>query len=176
MPQESHLPFFYSPKILPRLILPFIHERNGSYGKSTQPPGQKKRAIVEFSSPNIAKEFHPGHLRSTIIGAFIANLYETMGWDVVRVNYLGDWGKQFGLLAVGWQKYGSEELLQAHPLKHLLDVYVKINAEFKPEEAARKQARDEGWDTAEIESRGLFAERNAFFKRMEDGDPDALAL
>jgi arginyl-tRNA synthetase len=132
--------------------------------------------IVEFSSPNIAKEFHAGHLRSTIIGAFIANLYESAGWDVVRINYLGDWGKQFGLLAVGWQKYGSEELLQAQPLKHLLDVYVKINAEFKPEEAASKQARDEGRDTADIESQGLFAERNAFFKRMEDGEPEALAL
>jgi arginyl-tRNA synthetase len=157
-------------------MLPFIHDRKESYGKSIAPGQKKKKAIVEFSSPNIAKEFHAGHLRSTIIGAFIANLYESTGWDVVRINYLGDWGKQFGLLAVGWEKYGSEELLQAQPLKHLLDVYVKISAEFKPEEAASKQARDEGRDTAEIESRGLFAERNAFFKRMEDGDQEALAL
>jgi arginyl-tRNA synthetase len=174
--RDSFLQFFYSPKILPRVILPFIHERRASYGRRTTSEQKKKRAIVEFSSPNIAKEFHAGHLRSTIIGAFIANLYETMGWDVVRINYLGDWGKQFGLLAVGWERYGSEELLKAQPLKHLLDVYVRINAEFKPEEAASKQARDEGRDTAEIESRGLFAERNAFFKRMEDGDPGALAL
>ncbi|KAK4034212.1 hypothetical protein C8A01DRAFT_18938 [Parachaetomium inaequale] len=175
VPLESYLQFFYSPKLLPRLILPFIHDRKESYSKSIA-PGQRKKAIVEFSSPNIAKEFHAGHLPSTIIGAFIANLYESSGWDVVRINYLGDWGKQFGLLAVGWEKYGSEELLQAQPLKHLLDVYVKINAEFKPEEAASKQARDEGRDTAEIESQGLFAERNAFFKRMEDGDQEALAL
>ena len=146
-----------------------------SYGQNPT-LGQKKKAIVEFSSPNIAKEFHAGHLRSTIIGAFIANLYEDMGWDVVRINYLGDWGKQFGLLAVGWEKYGSEELLQAQPLKHLLDVYVKINAEFKPEETASKKARDEGHDTAEIESKGLFAKRNLFFKQMEDGDESALAL
>lgn len=175
IPLQSHLQFFYSPKILPRLILPYISERKASYGRSTV-QGQKKRAIVEFSSPNIAKEFHAGHLRSTIIGAFIANLYENMGWDVVRINYLGDWGKQFGLLAVGWEKYGSEELLLSEPLKHLLDVYVKINAEFKPEEAASKQARDEGRDTAEIESQGLFSERNAFFKRMELGDQETLAL
>jgi arginyl-tRNA synthetase len=157
------------------VILPFIRARTDSYGKRG-PAQPKKKAIVEFSSPNIAKEFHAGHLRSTIIGAFIANLYESMGWEVTRINYLGDWGKQFGLLAVGWQKYGSEELLEAQPLKHLLDVYVKINAEFRPEEAASKQARDEGKDTAEIESKGLFAERNDFFKKMEDGDTDALAL
>ncbi|KAH6851013.1 hypothetical protein B0I37DRAFT_307959 [Chaetomium sp. MPI-CAGE-AT-0009] len=175
LPQDSYLQFFYSPKILPRLILPFIYERKELYGRTTA-PGHKKKAIIEFSSPNIAKEFHAGHLRSTIIGAFIANLYESSGWDVVRINYLGDWGKQFGLLAVGWEKYGSEELLQAQPLKHLLDVYVKINADFKPEEAARDKVRDEGRDTAEIESRGLFAARNAFFKRMESGEPEALAL
>ncbi|KAK3297742.1 uncharacterized protein B0H64DRAFT_441177 [Chaetomium fimeti] len=175
LPQDSYLQFFYSPKTLPRLILPFIHERKELYGRTTA-PGPKKKAIVEFSSPNIAKEFHAGHLRSTIIGAFIANLYESSGWDVVRINYLGDWGKQFGLLAVGWEKYGSEELLKTQPLKHLLDVYVKIYADFEPEKAASKQARDEGRDTAEIESRGLFAARNAFFKRMEDGEPEALAL
>jgi arginyl-tRNA synthetase len=145
------------------------------YGRTTG-LGHKKKVIVEFSSPNIAKEFHAGHLRSTIIGAFIANLYENAGWDVVRINYLGDWGKQFGLLAVGWEKYGSKELLQAQPLKHLLDVYVKIYADFKPEEDASKKARNEGLDTAEIESRGLFAARNAFFKRMENGEPEALAL
>jgi arginyl-tRNA synthetase len=177
MPLESHLQFFYSPKFLSRLVLPFIRERKASYGKiTTGTPEPKKKVIVEFSSPNIAKEFHAGHLRSTIIGAFIANLYESMGWDVVRINYLGDWGKQFGLLAVGWERYGSEELLQSQPLKHLLDVYVKINGDFKPEEAASRKARDEGRDTAEIESQGLFAARNAFFRRMEDGDPDALAL
>lgn len=175
-PLQTHLQFFYSPKILPPLVLPFIHDRKESYGRITPLGQKKKKVVVDFSSPNIAKEFHAGHLRSTIIGAFITNLYETMGWDVVRLNYLGDWGKQFGLLAVGWEKYGSEALLQEEPLKHLLDVYVKINAEFRPEEEASKQARDEGRDTAEIESRGLFAERNAFFKRMEDGDEEALRL
>jgi arginyl-tRNA synthetase len=175
VPVDNFLQFFYSPKTLPQVILPFVRDRTISYGKQ-KAAKPKKKAIIEFSSPNIAKEFHAGHLRSTIIGAFIANLYETMGWEVTRINYLGDWGKQFGLLAVGWQKYGSEEMLQAQPLKHLLDVYVKINTEFKPEETASKQARDEGKDTAEIESKGIFAERNAYFRRMEDGDPEAIAL
>ena len=179
-----HLPFFFTPLSLPRLVLPYIFQRQQSYGNDPDvglrnhaaPDQGRKKVILEFSSPNIAKEFHAGHLRSTIIGAFIANLHETMGWDVVKVNYLGDWGKQFGLLAVGWQRFGSEEELAREPLKHLLDVYARINTVFKPEQEESKKARDEGRDTAEIESRGLFAERNAFFSRMEAGDQEAMAL
>lgn len=73
-----------------------------SYGSNEE--GKGKTIIVEFSSPNIAKPFHAGHLRSTIIGAFLANLYEKNGWTVTRMNYLGDWGKQFGEshLRVAW--------------------------------------------------------------------------
>ncbi|KAM5458209.1 putative arginine--tRNA ligase [Microsporum audouinii] len=178
------IPISFSPDTLPSLILPFIFDRRASYGsnrllglKDSKDEGAgKKKVIVEFSSPNIAKEFHAGHLRSTIIGAYISNLYESMGWDVVKLNYLGDWGKQFGLLAVGWERFGSEELFAKEPLKHLLDVYAKINALFAPEKEASEKARDNGEDTSEIESKGLFAERNAFFQKMEDGDPDAISL
>ena len=131
---------------------------------------------MEFSSPNIAKEFHAGHLRSTIIGAYLSNHYKSMGWDVIKVNYLGDWGKQFGLLAVGWKRFGSEELFKQNPLGHLLDVYIKINAVFKKEEDAVKEARERGEDTAQLESQGLYSERNNFFTRMEDREPEALAL
>lgn len=70
------------------------HEPQGIYGFNTL--GAGKKVIVEFSSPNIAKKFHAGHLRSTIIGACIANLHKANGWEVIRMNYLGDWGKQFG--------------------------------------------------------------------------------
>lgn len=73
-----------------------VAEQTSAYG--TNRSGAGKKAIVEFSSPNIAKPFHAGHLRSTIIGAFLANLYEANGWYVERWNYLGDWGKQFGEL------------------------------------------------------------------------------
>ncbi|CAN8105429.1 unnamed protein product [Discula destructiva] len=178
-----HLPVFFSKRSLLRLILPYVFDRQSSYGQdrdigliasATEP--SCKKVIIEFSSPNIAKEFHAGHLRSTIIGAFISNLYEAMGWDVVRMNYLGDWGKQFGLLAVGWRRFGSEDKLAKEPLKHLLEVYARISALFKPEQDASRSAHKEGRDTAEIESQGLYAERNSFFRRMEDGDADAVAL
>jgi arginyl-tRNA synthetase len=136
----------------------------------------RKKVVVEFSSPNIGKEFDGTHLRSTIVGAYIASLYESMGWDVVRMNFLGDWGRHIGLLAVGWSRFGSEELFEANPLRHLLHVYTKIDELFKPEQDAAKKLRAEGKDSSEIETQGIFAEKDAFFKKMEDGDPDALAL
>lgn len=138
--------------------------------------------VIEFSSPNLAKDFQPKHLRSTILGASIANLYLNSGWDVVKLNYLGDWGKDIALLGVGWEKFGSEEKFQAVPVGHLHDVYNHIYEQFLPEENARKKARDESikhhelQDTADIESQGLFAERNAYFKRMEEGDVTATAF
>jgi arginyl-tRNA synthetase len=138
--------------------------------------GARKKVVVEFSSPNIGQEFDGTHLRSTIIGAYIASLYDSMGWDVVRMNFLGDWGKHIGLLAVGWSRFGSEELFRADPLRHLLDVYTKIDELFKPEQDAAKKLRAEGQDSSVIETQGIFAERDAFFKKMEDGDPDAIAL
>ncbi|KAH8704242.1 arginyl-tRNA synthetase [Talaromyces proteolyticus] len=183
-PSGIWVPVSFSPKTLPLLLLPYVFDREKTYGWNlsyglkyeTNISTPRKKVVVEFSSPNIAKEFHAGHLRSTIIGAFISNLYESMGWDVVKVNYLGDWGKQFGLLAVGWQRYGSEELFKQDPLGHLLDIYARINREFKPEQDASRDARDKGLDTEEIESKGLYAERNYFFKRMENGDEEALTL
>ncbi|KAL8800155.1 MAG: hypothetical protein Q9200_007335 [Gallowayella weberi] len=183
IPAGIQLQLRFSSTTLPQILLPYIFERGSSYGgnpslgfKDGQLNGSRKRMVIDFSSPNIAKEFHAGHLRSTIIGAYLSNLYQSMGWDVVKLNYLGDWGKQFGLLAVGWKRFGSEELLQQNPLGHLLDVYVKINTLFSQEEKAVKEARERGEDTAELESRGLYAERNDFFTRMEEREPEALAL
>jgi arginyl-tRNA synthetase len=169
---------------LPRLLLPYIDDRKDLYGQDVSPglrdPAApelgRQKLVIEFSSPNIASEFQGKHLRSTILGAYIGNLHESMGWDVVRINYLGDWDKPIGLLVVGWEKFGSEELFQANPAGHLLDVYNKINDLFIPEQAASKKARHEGGDTADIEAHGLFAERNAFFKRMEDSEEKAMAF
>jgi arginyl-tRNA synthetase len=105
-------------------------------------------------------------------------MYEAMGWDVVRINYLGDWGKHLGLLGLGWQKYGSAEKIndQADLFRYMNDLYKKMEDELRPEQEARKIARDAGQDTAVLETQGLFAERDATFKRMEAGEPDAIAL
>lgn len=88
---------------------------------------QGQKILVEFSSPNIAKPFHAGHLRSTILGAFLARLYSVQGAHVTRINYLGDWGKQYGMLSEGFARFGSHDLLRKNPIQHLFEVYVKIN-------------------------------------------------
>jgi arginyl-tRNA synthetase len=105
-------------------------------------------------------------------------MYETTGWDVVRINYLGDWGKHLGLLGLGWQKYGSSEKIddQTNLFRYIHDLYNKMEEELRPELEAIKSARDAGQDAVVLESQGLLAERDATFKRMEDGEPDALAL
>jgi arginyl-tRNA synthetase len=91
--------------------------------------GKGKTIYCEYSSPNIAKPFHAGHLRSTVIGSFLAKLHKACGFTVVSENYLGDWGKQYGLLAVGFARFGSEEKLKTEPIKHLFEIYVRINQE-----------------------------------------------
>ncbi|OAL06613.1 arginyl-tRNA synthetase [Phaeosphaeriaceae sp. SRC1lsM3a] len=127
-----------------------------------------------------AVEIMEKHLRSTIIGAFLSRLHESLGWKVTRINYLGDWGKPIALLYVGWTKFGSQEAYDADPVGHLLDIYHQIDALFQPEQAASRQARDdaakegkdEGEAQAEIESQGIFAERNEAFKKLEEGDEE----
>ncbi|KAH9968508.1 hypothetical protein BGW80DRAFT_1461893 [Lactifluus volemus] len=157
---RAFLHFMLRTPTLIRAVLTQVHELtneppSGSPEYGTNTSGAGKKVVIEYSSPNIAKSFHVGHLRSTIIGAFLANLYKACGWEVVSMNYLGDWGTQFGLIAVGFEKYGSEEALQRDAIKHLYDIYVNIN-------------KDADSDP------GVKAAAAAWFKRMEDGDEDAL--
>lgn len=193
----TFLQFFFKPQPLTKLIISSILQKKSLYGTNPKlglrdeadPTKGKKRMVIDFSSPNIAKPFHAGHLRSTIIGGFLANLYEAAGWDVVRLNYLGDWGRQFGLLANAFQMLGSEEKLEKDPIGHLYDIYVEINRISKPEEdeikekkEALTQASTEGKDTTELEkqiqaleSKSVNEKARQYFKRMEEGDEAALA-
>ncbi|MCJ1283437.1 hypothetical protein MMC26_002766 [Xylographa opegraphella] len=192
----TFLQFFYKPEPLMKNIIQTVLRTKQAYGSNPRlglkdpenPSLGKKKIIVEFSSPNIAKPFHAGHLRSTIIGGFIANLYETAGWDVIRMNYLGDWGRQYGLLANAFELYGDEEKLKADPIAHLFDIYVEINKVSAPEEETIKEKKEElkkakeaKSDTSalELEISTLEAESTnekarKSFKRLEDGDPKAL--
>ena len=117
--------FTFNKQLFASLLIPQIIRLDKAYGSNFQ--GAGKTAIIEFSSPNIAKPFHAGHLRSTIIGNFITNVLKFTGWKTHSINYLGDWGKQYGLLALGYQRYGDRKSLENDPIKHLFDVYVKIN-------------------------------------------------
>ena len=169
LPVGKFLQFFFSPKFLLNVVTPDVLKRGANYGSA--PLGDGKTILVEFSSPNIAKPFHAGHLRSTIIGGFLSNLYERLGWKVVRMNYLGDWGKQFGVLAVGFRKYGSDEELAKNPIQHLFEVYVKINQDI-----AREKEEAEKTGISLDEQKSTDGQARAFFKKMEQGDEEALKL
>lgn len=103
----------------------------------------KQKILVEFSSPNIAKPFHVGHLRSTILGNFISNIYKAFGHDVVRINYLGDWGTQFGLLKIGMDASGlTKDEVKADPIRHLFEAYVHANKLAAEDKTVTAKARD----------------------------------
>ncbi|EJW03420.1 hypothetical protein EDEG_02240 [Edhazardia aedis USNM 41457] len=125
---NKSLYFQVDKKSLQRRIITDIIVENDKFGTK---PCKNKLIVVEYSSPNIAKKFHPGHLRTTILGSFINNLLKSQGYKTHCINYLGDWGKQFGLIGVGFSQYGQESEMQKDPIKHLYDIYVKINADAK---------------------------------------------
>lgn len=134
-----------------------IVKEGEKYGKSKVGKGQK--VIVEYSSPNIAKPFTVGHLRSTIIGDAVANIYEYTGHTVLRDNHLGDWGTQFGKLIVAIQKWGNEEEIgeSDRPVKKLVDLYVKFHEEAENDESLNDEARE-------------------WFTKLEAGDKEARYL
>ncbi|KAL5115325.1 arginyl-tRNA synthetase [Pleosporales sp. CAS-2024a] len=195
---NTSLGFFFKPEPLKALVLPMVLRAGDSYGfnkhlglrNPLDPASGPQKMIVEFSSPNIAKPFHAGHLRSTIIGGFLANLYEGAGWDVVRLNYLGDWGKQYGVLAIGFDLFGNEDELVKNPIGHLYDIYVKVS-NIQHEEAEQLKAlraeaaklREDAKDPSEheakirkIETDGIDEQARKYFKGMVDGEPKALGI
>lgn len=126
------------------------HANKKDFGKNKL--GEGKKICIDMSSPNIAKPFGIGHLRSTIIGSAIANISKANGFNVVKINYLGDWGTQFGKLIFAYKKWGDAKKLTKDPINHLLELYVQAN-----KEEYEKDARLE-------------------FKRLEEGDKRNLGL
>ncbi|MFZ5955552.1 MAG: arginine--tRNA ligase [Nanoarchaeota archaeon] len=146
--KAGYVNFFINKKILAEKNLKEASKKD--FGKSKI--GKNKKIVIDMSSPNIAKPFGIGHLRSTIIGNSISRICEFQGYKTIKINYLGDWGTQFGKLIVGYKKFGSEKNLKQDPIKHLLEIYVKAN-----NEEYEQEARD-------------------WFKKLEHGDKEALSL
>jgi len=119
--------------------------------------GKNQKVIIEFSSPNIAKPMHVGHLRSTIIGDCLANLFSFSGYQVIRWNYLGDWGTQFGKLITAYKLWGKEEKIKKDPVNNLLNLYQRFHSEVKKNPQLEKMAQEE-------------------FKKLEDGDKENTRL
>jgi arginyl-tRNA synthetase len=140
---------------LAREALTSIHEEGGRFGGSDA--GQGRTVLIDYSSPNIAKPFHIGHLRSTVIGAALYRIYGALGYKPVGINHLGDWGTQFGMVMAAFQEHGDAAALAADPIGYSLKLYVEFNQRCEKDEAARELAKQ-------------------WFKRLEDGDPAAREL
>ncbi len=132
----GYVNFFVDRKNLARKVVWEAITQKAKFGRSKL--GEKKKIVIEFSSPNIAKPFGIGHLRSTIIGNSISNIVEFVGYKPVRINYLGDWGTQFGKLIFAFEKWGNEDKLLKDPLNYLQKLYVKANKSKKFEEPSRE--------------------------------------
>ncbi|MDO8495642.1 MAG: arginine--tRNA ligase [bacterium] len=128
-----------------------INELGAEFGKSNE--GQGKKVIIEYSQPNIAKPLHAGHLRNTILGEAIACIYDFLGYETVRWNYLGDWGTQFGKVIAAYKLWGEKEKIAADPVNELVNLYVKFNEEAKSNPDLDERGRQE-------------------FKKLEEGDKE----
>ncbi len=111
------------------------------YGLSKR--GEGKKIVVDYSAPNIAKPMSVGHLRSTVIGAAIVNLYRAEGYEVIGDNHLGDWGTQFGMLISGYKRWVNKEEYQKDPIGHLVSLYIRFNKEAKEDDSMMDEARAE---------------------------------
>ncbi|XP_071948362.1 probable arginine--tRNA ligase, mitochondrial [Antedon mediterranea] len=149
---STHISFKIKPSRFVEYVLGEINSAGQQYGipRSNEP---KKKVIIEYSSPNIAKPFHAGHLRSTVIGQFLTNLHKLLGHQVTSINYLGDWGTQFGILAAGLKKQNQT----VFSTRSLFDVYVAANSEAEVNAQFKIKARE-------------------IFRKMEDGDEEILSL
>ena len=145
----AYINFFVNKKNLIKDTLTQIDINKENYGKSTL--GEGKNIIVEYSSPNIAKPFHIGHLRNTVIGAALYNMYKFLGYNVTGINHLGDYGTQFGKMIEGYKRWGTKYDLNENPIEKLTQIYIRINELCKKDENVLNECRNN-------------------FKKLEDGE------
>lgn len=151
----AYINFYVNNLHVIKKVLEEILDKKEQYTKSKE--GEDKTICVDYSAPNIAKPFHIGHLRSTVIGGAIYRLYKALGYNMVGINYLGDFGTQFGYVIEGYKRFGNESELIKAPIKHLVDIYVKINEMAKEDESIIESARQN-------------------FKALEDGKKEETEL
>jgi arginyl-tRNA synthetase len=148
----------------------------GSFREPDDPRSDRKSVMVEFSSPNIGMPLSATTLRCTILGEYVASLYTSMGWEVFRWSYLGDWGRHLWLLAVGLERYGWEPPVCNPSLERLFNISAKMDQQFSSELDKLREYKKMERDTSEIETQGLFADVSLFEKRVHDGDHNAKQL
>ena len=149
----GYINFFFDKEQFAKQIVDTISEEN--FGSSDI--GEGKTICIDYSSPNVAKNFHVGHLRTTIIGNSLYKIYSKLGYHVERINHLGDWGTQFGKLIVAYKNWGSKEEVEKNGIAELMKIYVKFHQEAEKDDSLNDQARE-------------------WFVKMEQGDEEALSI
>ena len=144
----GYLNFYINKNLITEEVLKEI-SKSDEYGKSDI--GKGKNIVIDYSAPNIAKPFHIGHLRSTVIGGALYNIYKYLGYNTIGINHLGDYGTQFGKLIEGYKLWGHEYEIEKNPINELTKIYIRINNLCKEDENVLNRCRDN-------------------FKKLEDGD------
>ena len=151
---SGYLNFFVNKSKLAQVVIEEI-QQNNEYGKSDI--GNGKNIVIDYSAPNIAKPFHIGHLRSTVIGGALYKIYKYLGYNTIGINHLGDYGTQFGKMIEGYTMWKDEYNLEGNPIEQMMDIYVRINNLCKEDENVLEKCRNN-------------------FKKLEDGDPYCVEL
>ena len=136
---NAYVNFFMNKAEVAGATVDAVIKAGAAYGGSEE--GNGKTVCIDYSSPNIAKPFHIGHIRSTVIGNSLYKIFDSLGYNVVRINHLGDYGTQFGKMIVAYRKWGSKEEVEAEPIKSLLKYYVKFHEEAEKDPALEDEAR-----------------------------------
>ena len=152
---KGYLNFFLDRATYAARVLGAVLEQGENYGSDNS--GAGKTVVLDYSSINIAKRFHIGHLSTTMIGNSLYKLHKFFGWNAVGVNHLGDWGTQFGKMIAAYKRWGDHDTVAAGGVDEMVKLYVRFNAEAKENESLNDEGR-------------------AWFKRIEDGDPEALEI